>query len=863
MNFYSLLPLSAFIVSGFLLAFIWARELKTDLQKALFSLLVCVTLWTFLDFILWNMSGRPLHAIILLYHLQMPTYFFIGPFLLVFVHKMLKLPDNRYYKSIFYLSFLACLIGWFSPLVTEGYRETFWGVTHSPGPLFIPLTLLVSALPAEIAIILTIKSLKQSRNSAEYTQRLLVVLGSGVVLHVGMATNMFLPHWLGMKDVVQLGSCTVAIFAYFLYKSVSRYDLIPISAESIIHELFESSRQGVLMVDERGVLVQYNRSAEDLLSGYVGVTNGMKIEEIFPQNCIDDNQPGFSMDLSSRDGFPCYLKVKCDRHMRKGHENGWIYTIQDVTKEKLGEIEIRDLNSSLERRVKDRTDELANSNEKLLLQTKELEEVSQYKTEFMANLSHEIRTPMNAVMGFTDLLLLDDSIKYESMKYLRNIKKSSNNLLDLLNDLLDFSKIENGKFKYESVPINLENLVYEVCDIVRARLESKVAAVELLVDLDDLDYELHADPVRIKQVMINLLSNALKFTYAGEIRITLSILSDKNDTQKIHFAVADTGIGIAEEQKERIFKAFMQADGTTTRKFGGTGLGLSISSQIIEGLGSKINVDSEVDKGSTFSFDLEFTKGSKLKREKLTKIPKILVHMTNEQTMKSVSDTLRRVGVTATQAKNLKSVLETVLHFDWFITTGKFYKENLESLEDVLLPSNVNVVIVDPNFQRKYTTNISEDRFYRMSFPVSPMSLLNLFSYASNHQEIDKNETVERMRILMAEDNMFNQSFQRALLEKMGHMVIMADNGQEALDHFKEEKFDIVILDMHMPEMNGLEAAKQIRKIDYSIPVIGLTANVSDESRQSCLEAGMNWFLEKPLDSSALLSVLKKVPLER
>jgi signal transduction histidine kinase/CheY-like chemotaxis protein len=857
MSLYTLLPLFASALGLFLLAFVWGRGLKTDLQKSLFALIACVTLWAFFDFVIWNGKSYPQYLVHLLYKMQMPTYLFLGSLLFIFVSQMLKKPQGFFYKTILIWPIIATLIGWFSPYVTVGFKATYWGLIHEPGFLFAPLTIVAGALPAEAAIIIIIRSVGKSYNKDERNQRLLVAFAAGIVLHVGLATNIVIPHWLGMKDFLQLGSCTVTLFALCLFISVSKYDMIPISVESVIDELFDTSKRGVVMVDKQGFIVQANATAEALLERSISHDDHTRIEELFPLYSTGDER--LNLDLSEERSQACHLQVRRNRYMSKGRENGWVYTIDDVTKEKLSELEILSLNSSLELRVKERTDDLENSNARLLLQTQELAELGRYKSEFMANLSHEIRTPMNAVMGFTDLLLLNKEMNYESNEYLKNIKENSLSLLELLNDLLDFSKIENGKIQYESIPVNLSNLVYDACDLVRARLESKTNNLHLFVDLPEFTYEFLSDPLRLKQVLINLLSNAVKFTESGHVLLRMSVVGQSELFQELKFEVIDTGVGIAKEEQERIFKAFIQADGSTTRKFGGTGLGLTISSQIVEGMGGQVALTSELGKGSNFHFNLKLRTASELKKQVLDPRPKVLLHIEKEEELSFIEPVLTRLGTNLVVAKSIQEAGTVLQHFDWLVIDGKSFKTNYEDWESALVSSRVRIVIVDANLRGHFKCQIPEDRFYRMSHPVSPHAVLSLFSYAVELNRETHVATVAAMNILMAEDNTYNQSFQRTLLEGMGHTVVIANNGVEALALFSKEDFDIVFVDIHMPEMNGIELVKRIRKINTELPVIGITANVSDRVRQDSLAAGMNWFLEKPLDIRTLEKSLKVI----
>ncbi|NQZ56042.1 MAG: hypothetical protein HRT88_01025, partial [Lentisphaeraceae bacterium] len=409
---------------------------------------------------------------------------------------MLKREKYNYSRLVLIPPALATLIGWFTDSVTSGFHPTEWGLMHEPGPLFIPLTLICSALPAEIAIFMVFKNLNKARNKAERKQRYFVLWGSAVVLHVGVATNLFIPHTFNNPDFIQLASFTATLFAFFLFQAVIKYDLLPISAETIISELFSGSSHGLVIVDETNNIVQMNSTAENLLHMTKTQWLSTAIEQAIPDLKSPQNKQQSTIDLSHSYGYPCLLQITIDRHINNGRPNGWVYTIADITKEHLAAEEVKELNNSLEQRVKDRTLELEQSQVRLLMKTNELEESSRYKTEFMAKLSHELRTPMNAVLGSTDLLLYDDKLDYEKKLYLDTIKISSLNLLDLLNDLLDFSKIENGHLEYESFPVNIEQTLYQVCDMLRSKLDSENKELYLLIEHDLFECALYTDSVR-------------------------------------------------------------------------------------------------------------------------------------------------------------------------------------------------------------------------------------------------------------------------------------------------------------------------------------------------------------------------------
>jgi CheY-like chemotaxis protein len=267
-----------------------------------------------------------------------------------------------------------------------------------------------------------------------------------------------------------------------------------------------------------------------------------------------------------------------------------------------------------------------------------------------------------------------------------------------------------------------------------------------------------------------------------------------------------------------------------------------------------------VGKGSTFSFALKVKKGNKLIRQNVKNSQKILSLLTPGRSKEILNKTLRSIATGLTVAVSEDEIPKLINQYQWFVCSGSYFKKYYSKWENYLLENKVRVVVVDANLQHKYRTEIPESRFFRMSHPVSQLSLISLFSYASASKTTSiEQKPCKSYKILMAEDNMFNQAFQRTLLERQGHLVIMADNGKEAIEIFKSEDFDVIFLDLHMPEMDGLETTRFIRKSISSIPIIGMSANVTDNTRQNCFDAGMNWFLEKPMSGDSVVDVLNNI----
>lgn len=405
--------------------------------------------------------------------------------------------------------------------------------------------------------------------------------------------------------------------------------------------------------------------------------------------------------------------------------------------------------------------------EKIEIDLKEAKQVaevaSEVKSRFLANMSHEIRTPMNAIIGFTELLKRS-SLDVTQNAYLASIHESANNLLSIINDILDLSKIEADRLQFEDIEFNFTRLIESVFNMVRSKFLKKY--VDLVYTIDKgTPVDFKGDPTRIRQILINLIGNAIKFTEQGKIVVNLSLdLTDSHETcrnsgfRMLRVSVRDTGIGIPDDKKEEIFESFSQADTSTTRHYGGTGLGLAITKAFVEKMGGKIWVDSEYGKGSEFIFLLRL-------------------------------EQVKAVGDVSTDPANLESL------------------------------NNKNMLMVDNNSEMEF----------------------------------------KGMNVLIAEDNKINMALIRELFIKFGAITDQAANGKEAVEKLNSNLYDVILMDVHMPVMNGLEATKFIRKeISPTIPIIALTASAMQEDRKEALAAGMNDFITKPIDVKLLKNVLRK-----
>jgi CheY-like chemotaxis protein len=512
------------------------------------------------------------------------------------------------------------------------------------------------------------------------------------------------------------------------------------------------------------------------------------------------------------------------------------------------------------------------------------EEATLAKSSFLANMSHEIRTPLNGIIGMADLVLMDEDLSELQLERIQDIKHSGESLLDIINEILDISKIEADRLELEQIEFSLRDILQKVIRLLSVKIfHDKLEFIcSISPEIPDI---LVGDPVRIRQVLINLVGNAIKFTDKGNVTICIESNKITGDSIDLMFSVKDSGIGIEKNKIDILFESFSQADSSTTRKHGGTGLGLSISKKLVKKMGGDIYVKSEIGKGSRFYFNLTFKLGEQIENNwnyplKTSNSKHVLIIDDNKKSAEIISKLLTYYKVNYSIANSFKET-QTILKesktnidlalIDYFMPEMNGFDIAKSLLKDYSKETPFEIAIMAP-VQYTVEGNKLKNSEYKnqISKPILQKDFRELLASVFEKEELVSNNNTNKsakseskdkeLSILVAEDQVINQKIILQFLKRKGYKVTLAVNGKIAVDTYKKSKFDLVLMDVQMPEMDGYETTHFIRKHEEltkaHTPIVAMTAHAMKGDKEKCLAAGMDYYITKPINPSELYKVI-------
>ncbi len=701
--------------------------------------------------------------------------------------------------------------------------------------------------------------------------------------------------WMPKREFAELGDLLSDLFD-ILGQSQQAQQASVLRFQSLLENTPLLAIQGVT---EDGTITSWN-GASTKLWGY-GPTDalGCRLPELLS---APESAERLRHDLEEvwRSGNPVSPREWPIR--TKGGDKRWVYSSifpvlkgRDVSEVFCMQVDITDRKSA-EEKIALANEELQNMNEQLELTIRHAQRLAMEaqianvaKSEFLARMSHEIRTPMNGIIGFSDMLLMS-SMNEEQIEYAQIIKRSGETLLTLIDEILDFSKIEAGQMELESVDFDPEIIAYDVCDLIRPRVQDK--PIEVLCRIsDNIPTSVLGDPSRFRQVLLNLMGNAAKFTEQGEIELAMGIEEESEQRILIHATVRDTGIGIPREKQGTIFEAFQQSGRFITRKYGGTGLGLAICRQLSHLMEGNVWVESVPGEKTVFHFTAWLGKGiespSRAIRPVSLKGKRVLVVDDNTANLDIMHHMLTSSGVeihSLDAAEPVLSTLERALEvsapFDLCILDIQMPDMSGYEVAEAIRRQPPPIGRI-PLLAFSSSTNQNGDLFRKVGFtaflpkPVRPGKLMEMLSRILGENgkavegEVDKLHTMRSLkeeakrsvRILLAEDNPANQKLAQLILTKAGYQVEAASNGREAINRFfaSPDQYDMILMDVQMPEMDGLRATRAIRKRGFGdVPIVAMTANAMRGDREKCIEAGMNDYIAKPVRRENVYEMIRK-----
>ena len=795
-----------------------------------------------------------------------------------------KISPKAIFTFIFITTLASFLLFAFVPLPSGYFEATFF---HRPEEL----------IPGAIFTFALFSFLKQGKwQTDDYTHWLIIAIIVNIIAEIivmPFSGNLYdiqfdIAHLYKQLSYICI-LCGLCISFFQAFKDVDSQARIRKKAQLSLEAsevrnrtMMNSLVDGLISINDRGIIENINNAACKLFGYSKLELLGKNIKSLMP-----------SPYHKEHDGYLSNYK--------KTHKRNVIGSVRKVTGLKKDgstfpiDLSVSEMTIAGKAKysgiIRDDTERLKNENE-LIKAKDEAQFAAETKSNFLATMSHEIRTPMNGVLGMIELLH-DTPLNPQQQDIIKTISESGTSLLEIINDILEYSKVEAGKIELELISFNLEQTIYDVTRLLLVKAEEKGLELIFYFHTDCPDYVI-GDAGRIRQIILNLVGNAIKFTDNGQIVVEVIFQNNRDSQSNIRIEVKDTGIGIDNEVKEKLFQSFTQADNSTSRKYGGTGLGLSISKRLVDLMHGTLGVDSEQGKGSTFWIELNLEKTES--PEKLEKIEldglRVLIVDDNPINLQVLREQLTKVNMLVDDTENSQEVVELIKNAQQSQTpyqliiidnimpmlSGANLGRDIMACKDIkhtplaLLTSATGIgdatIFKKIGFSAYLTKPILSDLLYETLSRVLGLKDKNSDNNSHNdifltRHRVIEDELVNRKKpvhlngkILLVEDILINQKVALGLMAGSGLDIDVANNGEEALQQFSKNKYDLILMDCQMPVMDGFEATKKIRETDSDIPVIAVTANALSSDRKKCEQGGMNDYLAKPFNRQQLMDIL-------